>query len=136
MGGPGSRSFPDSPNHRGGRSKRASVFAGSGEPEMPADLPDEIQDVWYRITHQLRGVVTSQDSYSVGALARLQWQYNRLWKRLQVKPSDEKAAAMSLRVGRALIAMWGQFGMTPKARTLLMIPDNDEADVDPLDEFR
>lgn len=131
MGGRGSGSFADDGStHGGGRGKRAAVaVAGSGEPICPDGLPDVVEKHWQAIADVLSGVAKSQDSDAITSLAWLSWQQCEFRRKLLVSPLDETSTRLSLAVGRSLLVLWSQFGMTPRSRQLLLTPvGGDEVD--------
>lgn len=128
MGGRGSGSFPDDGStHRGGRQKKSAVaVSGSGFPVKPRVIADSLSDVWEEISDRLAGVAFEQDSAAVYRLALLTYQQDQIDERWFHEPCDEDLSKQSLAVGRQLIMLWGQFGMTPRSRQILLVPKEEE----------
>jgi phage terminase small subunit len=137
MGGKGSGSLPDNPNWGGGRSKRSAVsVAGSGMPEMPDNLPPLVQDEWHRLVEVTSGVTFSQDS---SVLADLAWATVLMRKcELELRDNwlDPQLHKQWLDLGRRKLALQLQLGLTPRSRQVLVVPDNDQEEVDPLEALR
>jgi hypothetical protein len=128
VGGRGSGSFPDDGStHRGGRQKKAAVaVVGSGTPCRPDGMSEEIVPYWNRLEERLSGVAFEQDSDAMAELATLSWRQQKFHEALQATPLDEELNRLSLAVGRALSALWTQFGQTPRSRQLLLVPREEQ----------
>lgn len=136
MGGPGSGSFPDDGStHRGGRQKKSAVAViGSGSPDKPDDLPADVSRCWDRLAEVVSGVAFSQDSEAITEAAWLLARQQKFRNALEKDPLDEELNRLSLAVGRAMSAIFTQFGMTPRSRQILLVPREDE-EVDEFEEF-
>tara|TARA_R110000868_G_scaffold10752_4_gene52191 strand:- start:73 stop:498 length:426 start_codon:yes stop_codon:yes gene_type:complete len=137
MGGPGSGSFPDNPNHRGGRSKKAAVqVCGTGVPIKPDDMLHEVSEIWNRVYDLVAGVAFEQDSDAVAELAWLLWRQGKLREALYVRPLDIDLNKQSLAIGRSLNTLLFQFGLTPRSRQVLLVPKEEAKEVDPFDALK
>lgn len=137
MGGPGSGSFPDNPNQRGGRTKKAAVqVCGTGVPIKPDGMPSDIAVIWDRVFDLLSGVAFEQDSDAVAELADLLWRQGEYRKALRERPLDIDLNKQSLAIGRAVNTLLVQFGLTPRSRQVLLVPKVEVAEVDPFDALR
>lgn len=137
MGGPGSGSFPDNPNHGGGRSKKAAVnVCGTGVPVRPDGMPDEVASIWQRVFDLTAGVAFEQDSDSVAELADLLWRQSEHRKALRDRPLDIDLNKQSLAIGRAVNTLLFQFGLTPRSRQVLLVPKEESQELDPFDQLK
>lgn len=137
MGGPGSGAKPgQNSNHRGGMPKKAAVaVAGSGVPVKPTDLPREIDSVWDEIAEQVQGVAFAQDSDAITEMAWLTWQKRELQQALLDTPCDDEKTRLNLAVGRSLSTLWTQFGLTPMSRQRLLVPKEDDDELDDYEQL-
>lgn len=137
MGGPGSGSQPDSPTHRGGRTKKSAVaVCGNGVPLKPDDMPTEVAAIWDRVFDLLSGVAFEQDSDAVEELADLLWRQSEHRKALRERPLDIDLNKQSLAIGRAVNTLLFQFGLTPRSRQVLLVPKEEAKEVDPFDALQ
>ncbi len=137
MGGRGSGALPDDygDSHRGGRKKRAAVaVVGSGKPERPK-LPKDVAACWDKIAETVSGVAFSQDTEAITEAAWLLHRQQKFRKALQKSPLDEELNRLSLAVGRALMVLLGQFGLTPRSRQILLVPKEEEAEKDEFEKM-
>lgn len=139
MGGPGSGQYPgnSTENMRGGRPKKAAVsVCGTGVPVMPKTLPDSVAREWTRIEEMTRGVAFEQDSDAVTELAWLTWLQEEKRTALLLRPLDGETNRQYLAIGRSLRELWGQFGLTPRSRQVLLVPKEDQPELDPLEQLQ
>ncbi len=137
MGGNGSGS-PSDERRRGGRSKQATVTAGTGAPEKLKGMPLAIDNEFDRIAAMLEGVAFFQDSDAIAAMAYLSLEAQELREELRdlMKGSEEyeKLKRIELANLRALKDMWAQFGLTPRSRQILLVPKEEE-ELDELEQM-
>lgn len=137
MGGKGSGSFPDNPNHRGGREKKSAVsVVGTGLPEKPDDLPPGVEKEWYRLVELTQGVTFSQDSDILGDLAWMCWQHNKYRLLIRDDPTNSELLKDANSIQRQKTILYGQLGLTAKARGLLLVPSNEAEEEDELERVR
>jgi phage terminase small subunit len=137
MGGRGSGSFPDNPNQRGGRSKKSAIqVVGIGTPELPEWLPADAFPFWQDIVSKTVGVAFSQDSDAVAELASLIWRQSEFLKRLAADPTNDDWNRISLAIGRQARPLQTALGLTPHARQILVVPVDEPAELDPLEQLQ
>lgn len=137
MGGLGSgRVSPSGGMGRDRRRKSASLVCGSGTPEMPPDLPPAVGAVWERLVEMTAGVAFAQDSEALAELAWLTWRQSRFRDALATEPLDENLNRTSLALGRAMLALLTQFGLSPRSRQILLVPAVEPEERDELDEWQ
>lgn len=136
MGGPGSgRISPSGSEGRDRRRKSAMSVVGVGVPDKPPDLPPAVAEFWDRLVELTQGVTFSQDSAAIAELAWLTWRQSKFREALADEPLDENLNRTSLAIGRAMSALWAQFGMSPRARQILLVPHTEPEEIDELDAW-
>lgn len=138
MGGPGSGQYAGNSNWGGGKKKKAKFAVGAGSPLMPDWMNNkpEIMRVWFRLESALKIPLTEKDSDSFGQLSLLTWQLAKFNERLVEDPTGielNKAAQAHL---RSVVVLWGKFGLTPKDAQSVMIQQEKQEEIDPLEELR
>ena len=137
MGGKGSGQYPGNANWAGGKSKKTAIsVVGSGVPEIPDWLPDAAYPYWHIIVERTSGVAFSQDSDAIGEMASLTWRQHKLNDALAENPTDDDLNRVSLAVGRQLRSLWEGFGLTPRSRQVLVVPSDEEPELDELERLQ
>jgi len=131
MGGTGSGKFDDGID-RGGRRPRSAInVCGVGLPEMPDDLPPDVQREWHRLLALTSGVTFSQDADIIVEVANWTVEQRELRKLIRTHRHDveayDKLSRLSLAVGRHLLTGLGKLGLDPRSRQALLIPKKEEA---------
>ena len=135
MGGSGSGR--PSENWRGGRKpKTAMAVVGTGLPEIPADMPIEVRPHWWRLIDMTQGVAFSQDTFALTELSWLLWRQQKFNEKLQAMPCDDELNRLSLAIGRAILILLGQFGLTPRSRQSLLVPRDEPDEEDELERLQ
>lgn len=127
----GSKGSGRGPGNDGCKKQSAVSVAGRGVPIKSEGMPFDVGDCWDEIVPQLAGVAFEQDSDAVEEMAWLTWQKRCYREALMTSPLDDELTRLNLAVGRSLSALWSQFGLTPRSRQILVVPDETEE----LDEF-
>lgn len=151
MGGKGSGALPgQNSNHRGGQQKKAAVaVVGSGSPVMPTKLSQHAVEYWEVLVERLSGIVFEQDSHVLGRMAVWMAQLERLDGDLAVLQdgvsSDddgdgdgeavESLIRTMLAIERNLDTKCAKFGMTPRDRQLLLVPKEEDEELDDFEQL-
>ena len=139
MGGRGSGQYAgnSTENMRGGRPKKAAVgVCGTGVPVMPDLLPGAVRVEWCRLEELTRGIAFEQDSDALTELAWLTYRMDQMRHEMALRPLDTELSKQSLAIGRAIRDLWALFGMTPRARQMLLIPKDEKPELDPLEQLQ
>ena len=132
MGAKGSGGTMES---RGRKVKTAIAVVGSGVPEMPLGMTESVKPFWRRVVDVTAGVAFEQDSETLGELAQLLWRQSQFVECLEGDPLNDDMNRISLAIGRAILVLCSQFGLTPRSRQILLVPKEDVEEEDELEKL-
>lgn len=133
MGGKGS-GRPNESVHKGRPKTAAMAVVGSGVPIRP-NAPADVLECWDLFADVVSGVAFEQDSEAITDAAWLLWRQRKFREALHADPLNDDLNKRSLAVGRALWITFGQFGMTPRSRQVLLVPREDEGEKDEFEQM-
>lgn len=130
MGGRGSGRVPEGskglPSGQGRKKTTAVAVVGSGEPVMPRDMPDRVQECWFRLIDATAGIAHEQDTEMLVEASYLLYQREQLRNEICYDPTNIDLTKLNLTIGRSLFVILSHFGLTPRSRQLLLIPKQEE----------
>ncbi len=133
MGGPGSGRANES---RGRKPKAAMNVVGTGVPCPVTELPEDVAAAFNRLAELTSGVSFSQDSIAIELAARLMCRLAKLDALIDKGVDSQSTHRLALAIARQLTALLAQFGLTPRARQVLLVPREEEGEIDELEKWR
>jgi len=114
-------------------SVRAEMAIRSGVPEKPANLDEEGQRVWDKITSELPAeVLSTLDTFALADLART-WSLLCKYQQLVAQdPLDDKLSRLLNATQSIWLKYAARFGLSPTDRSRIKTPPQQSDELDPI----